>query len=331
MATSWRERDYSRISEHFTKRGEPAGNGWLGLYVLISFAYVPFILPAVVQLFVVKARNLSRGAKLLSLSIIQCFSNFLLTIVHYIGMLAPTTEQKETFVTSIFLLFLLMVFQMIFAVKAVNENEISKKCVPIRASSLPKWMKYSKVFGMAGQVGEATVKFGFTAAKAGEEGEVRTAEMLEPLLRIPGTRIFHGMQWPGSRHADVDHIVVNGNKIVLIDSKLWSGIRHSFNPRGEVISMRDDGGVINRGQLKFPNAVDSYAKLFSHDNLVIGWIGVHASNGRSVETDNSFNPAQHVPLQDAQRLVERLGDWIDSTANGEVKIETMDALLSLLK
>ena len=64
-------------------------------------------------------------------------------------------------------------------------------------------------------------RFGKENAAKGVIGERRTALALDALLQIPGTRIFHGLRFPGSRVADIDHAVVNGNRVLFIDSKNW--------------------------------------------------------------------------------------------------------------
>src|SRR5699024_2098311 len=49
-----------------------------------------------------------------------------------------------------------------------------------------------------------------------------TAEMLTRYLtRLPGVRIFHGLACPGSVFADIDHAVLCGRRLVLIESKSW--------------------------------------------------------------------------------------------------------------
>ncbi|WAH97537.1 hypothetical protein [Arthrobacter sp. MMS18-M83] len=42
--------------------------------------------------------------------------------------------------------------------------------------------------------------------------------MLELLLRIPGTAVYHGLRFPGHQDADVDHAVALGNVVYLLDS-----------------------------------------------------------------------------------------------------------------
>ncbi len=63
---------------------------------------------------------------------------------------------------------------------------------------------------------------GAPSAEHSELGEHLTAELLSRYLtRLPGVRIFHGLSWPDSVFADIDHAVLCGRRLVLIESKVW--------------------------------------------------------------------------------------------------------------
>ena len=73
----------------------------------------------------------------------------------------------------------------------------------------------------AEEFGGRTV-FGRPGVERDELAERLTAELLRAYLtRLPGARIFHGLALPGSVFADVDHAVLCGKRLVLIESKLW--------------------------------------------------------------------------------------------------------------
>lgn len=58
-------------------------------------------------------------------------------------------------------------------------------------------------------------------ARVGEAGERRTAVVLDALARRPGgVSVLHDLRIPGSR-ANVDHVVVAGRAVTIIDSKAW--------------------------------------------------------------------------------------------------------------
>lgn len=58
----------------------------------------------------------------------------------------------------------------------------------------------------------------------GIAGERRTAELLETWLGgISRVAILHSLRFPGSARADIDHVVLIGHRLFVIDSKAWKG------------------------------------------------------------------------------------------------------------
>jgi len=58
-------------------------------------------------------------------------------------------------------------------------------------------------------------------AAMGRRGEEATARVLDPWWSRPGgVAVFHDVSIPGSP-ANIDHVVVAGNRVWLIDSKCW--------------------------------------------------------------------------------------------------------------
>ena len=88
------------------------------------------------------------------------------------------------------------------------------------------------------------VVFGGTAEEevaADEAVKRHSAELFaDHLTRLPGARIFHGLAWPGSVFADVDHAVLCGRRLVLVDSKRWLPGHYEVD---------DDGTVYRNGHL----------------------------------------------------------------------------------
>ena len=67
-------------------------------------------------------------------------------------------------------------------------------------------------------------------AAAGAEGEQRTAAwLIEEVFPDDGLLlIFHSLSVPGMGSADMDHAVLSGNQLLLIDSKAWGTGRYTF-------------------------------------------------------------------------------------------------------
>lgn len=118
-------------------------------------------------------------------------------------------------------------------------------------------------------------KYGRGKTSAGLDGEVRTAKMLDRMFRKAEDVVcFHDVNIPNAK-ANADHVIVRGNKVVVIDSKSWSP--------GFYWTM---GGTSRRGWSPYkpadsktvPMAVDRIAKHLQGTGAeVVGIVAVHKS------------------------------------------------------
>jgi len=72
------------------------------------------------------------------------------------------------------------------------------------------------------------------AAASGSTGERRTERLLNELAVTPGgPTVLHDLRFPRlDRKANIDHVVVSGDTVTIIDSKLWRpGLYWSFGGR----------------------------------------------------------------------------------------------------
>ena len=80
------------------------------------------------------------------------------------------------------------------------------------------------IFGTAGgslSTSTSWAKAGARGVRRGRDGEIMTAAILDPLAYSDrGPTVLHDVSVPGY-NAQVDHIVVSGNKVLLIDTKVW--------------------------------------------------------------------------------------------------------------
>lgn len=141
---------------------------------------------------------------------------------------------------------------------------------------LPADLLPKREFGTPG-AGLSSARFGERAA-IGRRGEERTARIIRELIlpAVPGARVIHGASWPRSLHSDIDHIVVAGSSVLLVDSKLWSP--------GTYWS---DGVTVYRSgeelpKLQLGSAVDPVAQLLSGLGCTV-WacVVVHTVEGRA--------------------------------------------------
>lgn len=64
------------------------------------------------------------------------------------------------------------------------------------------------------------------AARHGREGELRTAGILDQIAnRAGGVTVLHDLRIPGYQ-ANIDHIIVAGTEVAIIDSKVWKPGRY---------------------------------------------------------------------------------------------------------
>ena len=99
------------------------------------------------------------------------------------------------------------------------------------------------IIGTAGgSVGTMSGSFGGRAA-IGKIGEVRTAEVLARLCRGDGPTVLHDLRLPmGKMQANIDHVVVSGERVTILDSKAWQP--------GRIWTF---AGVTRRGWSRFPS------------------------------------------------------------------------------
>lgn len=183
-----------------------------------------------------------------------------------------------------------------------------------------------KIWGMPGILDDAVGKFGQHNVDLGTAGEELTAKMLENLLKIPGTRIFHGLKFPGSTTADVDHAIINGDKIVFIDSKMWVGAHYTW-------VYPDTIGRVSRKEFKkihtnFPAAVGYLSQTFSKQHVMAMTI-IHSNNRYRASFDNSR--ASNVTLTNGPDAIHIIGDWFAKDLTGKIDLDSMQKLEYQLK
>lgn len=192
----------------------------------------------------------------------------------------------------------------------------------------------TKVWGTAGDLSGATDKFGARNVTLGQAGELFTAELMEQILRIPGTRIFHGLQFPGSNNADVDHAIVNGNKVVFVDSKLWKAGDYSWNPDGTIV--RRNGSSSTEIKSNFHAAIMGYHQRLPHLQMRSN-ILIHPASGKPMTIDNGKKltgkrtKAPVTVMVTAQQFLEDTGAWFSEGTPGAIDKDLIHYLCSKLK
>lgn len=87
------------------------------------------------------------------------------------------------------------------------------------------------VIGMPGgglEPGRAGWAVSERVAEVGRSGELATADVLDPLTRAwRGPTVLHDLGVPASA-ANIDHVVVAGRRVVVVDSKVWRPGRYTM-------------------------------------------------------------------------------------------------------
>lgn len=92
----------------------------------------------------------------------------------------------------------------------------------------------------------------------GVAGENRTAELLDDFLGgLTNVRVFHSLRYPGSRNADVDHVVLYGDgTFIVVDSKAWKG--GAYRQTSDANVFLEDGSMRTS---HMPDAVQKYQEI----------------------------------------------------------------------
>jgi hypothetical protein len=147
-----------------------------------------------------------------------------------------------------------------------------------------------RVFGTPGASLYTADNLGAEARQAGIEGEQRVAQELERLANLyPNTYIFHSVKLPG-KVGDIDHLVIQGNKMLLVDSKNWKhdASYHIFHSTFEADYITRDGEEFLGGEIHLTRQIAEWQVEFMDSSLDVQGVLVIANRKSSVsESINS--------------------------------------------
>ncbi|HLS25726.1 MAG TPA: DnaJ domain-containing protein [Beutenbergiaceae bacterium] len=146
----------------------------------------------------------------------------------------------------------------------------------------------------------------FTARNAtlGFGGEILTSQLIDVFAAIPGVRVVHGLV-PGKGEADVDHVILCGNRVVLVDAKNWAGGDYYWLS-GQVMSTTAQG-VLPRGN-PMHWAVPIIARALPR-KVIRPVVVIHSNNGAPVRTNNQGRNGG-AELMTPMEFVETIGQWL---------------------
>lgn len=122
------------------------------------------------------------------------------------------------------------------------------------------------------------------ARKAGIDGEVRVATELERLAAFyPNTYIFHSVKLPG-KVGDIDHLVVQGNTMLIVDSKNWKhdAAYHIYHSTFEADYLTRDGEEFTGGEIHLTRQIAEWQVEFMESSLDVQGVLVIANRKSTV-------------------------------------------------
>lgn len=164
-----------------------------------------------------------------------------------------------------------------------------------------------------GRPGELTA-----AGSSGAVGSHVAADALWLLTALPGARLFHGLRGrSGGPH--VDHAVVCGRRVALVQSRHWPPGAYGWTPHGVLIR---DGRHFPGGDVRAHEALVTYRTLLGERTEVRGYVLVAPTSSAPVPPCRG---PEGVLAGGPQAVVEDIGGWfLDS---GEVDVVDRRLLL----
>ncbi|ASU78526.1 molecular chaperone DnaJ [Actinopolyspora erythraea] len=148
--------------------------------------------------------------------------------------------------------------------------------------------------------------FGAPDGVRGESGERFTAMLLaDYFTRMPGAKVFHGLSWPGSVFADIDHAVLCGRRLVLIESKMWLPGHYTADADG---TLRRNGGKFRGGGTRLPEGIAAYRELLD-DIEVVGALVIYPSRAGEITASESPTTAPAPPMT-PEGFVREIGQYL---------------------
>lgn len=136
------------------------------------------------------------------------------------------------------------------------------------------------IFGTpGGSLNSAGLDQGST--RAGIDGEKKVGERLDKIAkRHKGVYVFHSVKLPG-HIGDIDHVVMFGNKVIVIDTKMWK-TTSTYRIASDSVILRD-GETFPGGTVKvidYVRQMGDYTRMETYGFLTVASGRAHA-NGKS--------------------------------------------------
>ncbi|GAA2344539.1 DnaJ domain-containing protein [Saccharopolyspora halophila] len=158
-----------------------------------------------------------------------------------------------------------------------------------------------------------------------ERAQVLTADLCAKyLMRLPGVRVFHGLTRPDEELIDVDHAVLCGRRLVLVESKSWLPGHYTVDEAGELWR---NGHPFRGGESVLGDCVATFEELLPEVE-VCGAVLIYPSRAGEVTTIDQ--PEHQVVPMTPEQFVRDVGRWLAedaTTVDREVFTAVLDQLV----
>ncbi|MBC9705244.1 MAG: DnaJ domain-containing protein [Enterococcus sp.] len=145
--------------------------------------------------------------------------------------------------------------------------------------------------------------------------EKRTERFAQELLTIPGTRMFSGVLHPTSSWERVQHVLINGNKVYLVDSLMLPGGKYYWLDNDTISAVKPAGYEYDVA-VGTPTAIREFRHQFREAEVKAG-IVLYSLDGQEIELLDSIS-SDDVELLTQQDFIETAGDWFSEGKTGVI-------------
>lgn len=186
-----------------------------------------------------------------------------------------------------------------------------------------EFFQWGKPGGIAGNIGLYTG----TGRKTSRAQQSTATSLAAALSDIPGVRVLHSVRVPGRPGDVVDHLVVCGTKVAVLESVLWPGEEYCWSPDGGVVRGSTFSPAARPYRTTLPADVAAFAGV-AHRIRTAGWLIVHpASKPVLLWTSNLGAPA-HVAMGEPDQVMAALRAWL--VTDNDPRVVDLRLLRSLI-
>lgn len=198
-----------------------------------------------------------------------------------------------------------VVFQVLGFLGANSDDLTWEHLIPGSGSRPRPDVPGQRVFGTPGSH-IAAGPFGATQSQLGEKGEKEIGRILNTWAqKYPEARVFHGVRFsPGKNTGDVDHIVLVGDRLILIDAKWWAYGNYTWAHNGEILR---DGQSFPGGNVHMLNALNLWRAYLPSLKMSTVIALAQPDSGRYTVTETG-KPSTSITLTTGRDLTRLLDD-----------------------